>query len=877
MYRYLALLLTMVLVFVTLGSCVKEVVDDLSAESEQSEVSAQPEYEYPKQAQAIDNLLTGEINREGNRQNILLGREYVSTPGSGDNGAYEDTGKKLTDGIALEGFDKYNWVGYRNQSKVVVDFDLGEVVQGVADVVTGALHQIEYGISLPTSVELQLSTDGTDYVKVSRMVAPTKVTDTRRYEFRFCLQQSADVRYIRLVFDKSHSAFMFVDEISAYTYSEDNPDGEKNKVDYYPAIKLEAADEVYWDKSEPDYNKSQNLALNKQVYVSSFASLDEDIAIPSSNTHPSQAGLLTDGKYALSPSWDSTYAFRSTRGDGREIIIDLEKISTVKSAKGEFIAHVSWGVRVPEYVGFAASINGTDWQSIGTAKIEYDEDKDAQSCRFETTFAGEFKARYVKVSFLNFHFAAISEIEIHGTKAISSKAKNPDPNARDITRLSDRYMTPDRFLGIENILCTPICYGDGKVYDPIGMVTKEEFLPYVGYYEDGELKGTFMDTFLFSPCAAFTNPADKIRLDGWKFYIDSHFVEDTNLDALNQAAIQVGEELGIADYKVNIFVSMLRPVPYTPEGVENSFGDIDGDGVDDSLVGPENRKKALKWMVDIQLKMLEDSGFDRLELVGFYWQEEFINVEDEAEIKAFEYIRDYVRGMGYKIMWIPYYRAEGFDKWKDFDFDLACLQPNYAFDYTSDIERLGSTAKQAKLHGMCVELEINSYTNLKNIIRYKQYLQEGVKYGYMDAVKVYYHGTIPSDLTLAKDSPDPYTASVYKDTYMFAKGLLDETYTYLDDEQKDKIQIDDENVVAPVGIRKIDGTMEVEGASGYEVSLYISPKYGDIEVNPDGYYVYRPIRNFIGEDYLELKAIFPDGSEVRFGLYIEIEDHGGEL
>ena len=76
-------------------------------------------------------------------------------------------------------------------------------------------------------------------------------------------------------------------------------------------------------------------------------------------------------------------------------------------------------------------------------------------------------------------------------------------------------------------------------------MTAEEFARYVGYYEDGELKDTFFDTFLFSPCSGFAPEEDRITLKGWQFYIDSQFVADRNLDALNTAVGSAADELGL--------------------------------------------------------------------------------------------------------------------------------------------------------------------------------------------------------------------------------------------------------------------------------------------------------------------------------------------
>lgn len=836
-----------------------------SGESESSQTPSDTEYIPPDSVIAVNNLLTGDIDRSLQRQNFLRGAAYTSSAVSGGgDGSYADRGNMLTDGIIVEGFEKNNWVGYQNKNKIEITFDFGGVKTGIADVEAGFLTLNEYGIWLPDYVELCFSDDGEDYTAVSRVNIPRGVNDIRRVNYGFYLQNSVSARYMKLVILISRNAFVFIDEIAAFTY--DGGEAEEGDLvyDYYPEYTLDSG-EVYWDPGDDDFQTEQNLALGKTVYISSFYPLPKFEAKTSSNSTVSDSHFITDGKYITSPSWDRTGVFRFTRGDGRDVIIDLEKISAVTGAKGEFIAHPSWGVYQPDLVGFSASVNGSDWQGVGTAAVEYDKSKDAQSCKFDIDFAGVFKARYVKVSFLCPSFRAIGEIEITGTKAVPDTAQTPNPAADDITNLSDCYVTPEKFGGINNILCTPICRGDGVNYDPAAMVTTDDFLPLVGYYEDGRLIDTFMDTFLISPCSAYTVKEDIIRLDGWKFYVNSQFRESLNLPALNEAAEIVGGGLGIADYKVNIFMSLLRPVPTSDDGQANSFGDIDGDGEDDPLNLLENRIKALKWMVDTQIAMLEAANCGRINLVGFYWQEEYINDNDPDEIKAFEYIRDYIKGKGYKIIWIPYYNAQAFYKWREFGFDLACLQPNYAFVYTASAERLTSAAIQARLFGMCVELETNTYTNLINIIRYKQYLEYGVKYGYMNAVKIYYQNVIPTEITRAMNHPDPFIASIYKDTYLFAKGLLDENYSYKGEcVHGEETEISAE---AEKAGRKYIGTADLGSASGYTFSLELSPKYGYIETNPDGSFAYTPLTGFKGKDYFCLRASFIDG----FNLTVRVE------
>ena len=361
---------------------------------------------------------------------------------------------------------------------------------------------------------------------------------------------------------------------------------------------------------------------------------------------------------------------------------------------------------------------------------------------------------------------------------------------------------------------------------------------------------------MFSPCSDFTVDVDRTTLKGWKFYIDSQFVADRNLDALNKAVSTVGKGLNKNDYKLNIFFSILRTYPTKADGTVNDFGDIDGDGKVDSFNKIENRKKAIKWMIDTQIQRFKAAGLTKLDLVGFYWQEEHIVLDDPLEVEILQWTADYIHSLGYKLMWIPYYQAQGFAEWKNYGFDLACLQPNYSFMSIRDDYRLDTTAYQAKMHGMCVELELSAWSNRVNIERYKQYLEYGVKYGYMNAVKVYYLGVIPTDLTQALAAEDEYTRAVYRDTYLFAKGLLDENYNK--PVQENLVKPEDLNIKTE-GKSLVKGKINIDSKDFRQLQITVSPKYGALRLDYDGNFTYYPPKDFVGSDSFSIAAIYASG------------------
>ena len=84
--------------------------------------------------------------------------------------------------------------------------------------------------------------------------------------------------------------------------------------------------EEYWDRSEKDYRKKINLISGLTPHIT--AGDENDAAAANHNTPPSK-GTLTDGNIPTSVSYDEKDWFKFARGQSREIIFDITKISTV--------------------------------------------------------------------------------------------------------------------------------------------------------------------------------------------------------------------------------------------------------------------------------------------------------------------------------------------------------------------------------------------------------------------------------------------------------------------------------------------------------------------------------------------------------------------
>ena len=399
----------------------------------------------------IDALLAGGApDRTQVRKNVLAGKTYtLSRPaGSGDDYA-DPEGKKLTDGAYAEQFNTYSWTGFAGGTPVAVDFDLGDDAHGISDIEIGCLRQMEYGIGLAGSVTLYASADGESYTSLGAVYMPASPQDPAKFTYAFRLDETLKARYIRLAFSKQEAGWFFIDEISAYAYSADNAPEQGTVAQYYGDPTVPASEPSYWPETDADYDETLNLALGAEhIYVQHFSELEPKDAVSSLNTP--DPSILTDGT-RVGASWDSADTFRMTRGDGRRITIDLGHISAVERVAFDLLILTAWGVYPVGEVGVLVSENGADWQSVATVWVDYG-DKTAEMLRFTADLGGVRRARYVCLLMQTKGHAAMSEIEVYGTKRVPDSALPVEPERSVENALSDRYPAPEDFGGLLHYL-----------------------------------------------------------------------------------------------------------------------------------------------------------------------------------------------------------------------------------------------------------------------------------------------------------------------------------------------------------------------------------------------------------------------------------------
>ncbi|MBO4366469.1 MAG: DUF4855 domain-containing protein, partial [Clostridia bacterium] len=177
--------------------------------------------------------------------------------------------------------------------------------------------------------------------------------------------------------------------------------------------------------------------------------------------------------------------------------------------------------------------------------------------------------------------------------------------------------------------------------------------------------------------------------------------------------------------------------------------------------------------------------YDRLEFVGWYWYNETIDEAWNADEKTFtEQAVAALRANGREVLYDPFYLSLGFDRWQEYGFSAAVMQPNYSFLSSRpyyEREMLDEFAQAIAREHLGVEIETDepSYFRGDDPSRpasfYESYLYFGAKTGYMDALHTFYQGAGPGSLydfcnATGNTPSDIRLRRLYDVTYQFIKG-----------------------------------------------------------------------------------------------------------
>lgn len=320
-----------------------------------------------------------------------------------------------------------------------------------------------------------------------------------------------------------------------------------------------------------------------------------------------------------------------------------------------------------------------------------------------------------------------------------------------------------------------LCY----IVDCFGHIAidKELFLPAAAHIVDGRIVDFMYDSFIFLsqpnylydylPEGARLKPLNKAD---WLDYVtNEEFLPDMNINALDAAVGEAKKALGNTEYKANVFMTLFYPVKTVSE-----FGEVNGKNLDFS--DPEDRKAGLKWMVDESLRQFAEKNYENIRLAGFYWFCEDMDFVDGGR-ELTRCTTDYIRSLGLKTCWCPYFYAQGYDKWQELGFDIAAHQANYFPEHRKDwpnrgtAERLPLVAESVKQYGIGVGMEMSD-PRVESAEVFKQYMVAGAEYGFMNYPHIYYMGRGPKTINELCNSENPYLRSTYDELYKFIHRTL---------------------------------------------------------------------------------------------------------
>lgn len=843
MKRIFAFLLA-IFTSLALVACNKQDSTDETSVTENETSVVLEEFVFSEDVTTIDSYLTGELDRNMLATNILRGKQYtfdrITNTTYADNGGF-----KLTDGASVNVFDTYSFVGWDGRGAVSIDFDLGSNSHNIADITVGCLRVMDYGIGLPKYVSLQVSNDGEDFTEIGKVLTPSDVTDSMKYEYSIALPKGTNARYIRIYCARQDNAFLFIDEICAFEYSESgtidrtlgvDADQLYTVADFYDYELNLGESNVKVSESDADYNEVQNLALldgvDFQVYH--FDPLRAD----HTNSPKDLLSLLTDGN--LHGDLYTAY-FNSYRGGGRHIIADLGHIMSVSGTTFSFYDRYTWGVSTPPAFYVSVSENGVDWVTVYAYYNENYGKTEKVNDTHNIEFAGDYRARYVRLTFETVPDNSISSSVYLGEFEVIGK-KNPEDAVAAVENTDTpygKYVNPEDF-GIENILFAPITDGYGKHCTDTNVMSEESAYIYLATFdENGKANGVFMDSMAFSTRGALNDHKD--RTEGMNWFFDELFYEGLNLDAVEAAKGRLNSELGTND-KVKIWISVNAPA--------------DGDSFNGKLVTTDKQyNDCLKWQVNEIIRRFNEQNYQNLEFVGFYWQ--FESVRTAKDVDGMKAFNDYVHDKGYLTLWCPYNNAVGIYYNHYVGFDITCLQPNYMF-YDTEPTRLQTTAERAKLYGLCVEIEIESGTQSNDSMKlYRDYLKVGYDMGYMDSIKVYYQGGLPGAYVQGYKSDDALQRAIYDETILYATGKLDEDYHNVT--VMDISGFNDSEITVNHGK---SASIEIGELTNMTYRFVTTPAYGAVQLDTDGTLTYTAMKGYKGEDVIKIE-IFDGISESK--------------
>ncbi len=795
----------------------------------------------------LKRTVLGTLNSSINtskREAISYSKSY--TKNVSPSSSYPDSGNELTDGYipAAPDIQEPGYSGYDKKDLSVV-INLGSAGKDICGFEFYYLISQAPGVHAPQAVTISgsNSANGT-YTQIAyRTVSVNAVDGVKKFSIN--LATTYDYSYIKFEFKKNY-AWTFLAETVVYGIVDGQSDATINPYEEDTLTDSQRTSNLNNVKATGTYSATKGrTVISKNASVSAQSGYSADTRVGFS------AGRLTDGattgahsekKINNSSVWNGLSLTKTNT-----LTLTLNNYSAVNDVCG-FAIHCfnrpTASIELPKYVDIAVSKNGTTFYNVGRV---YAPDTEQENFAFNLYLDTLLSAKKVQFIFpASSGYMWIEEIEVYANRSASVSSS-----------ATTGYMDSSSSIlgGVKDVA---LIYFNHN-YN-LNSVTQNMLLPYVGYLdENGNVIDTMFDGYLFLPqVSAMKCKDDPDTLavepthtpygtncaEDWKWYYNEMFKSNYNLDALNKTAEKVKMLLGKSELKLKVFLT----IPHMDSLMTDTFGDINGDGVNEIVTTQDGRVATAK----LYAKMLQDKfkaqKYENLELCGFYWFHEEIadrdwNYNYTGDAQTAKAVTAGVKAQtGLPMFWIPYYQARGYNSGYSYGFQVVCYQPNYAFDLDTDISRISDAAATARQYGMCIEMEMGEGADVdyRYFQKYMHYLSGGVTYGYMNnALHMYYQNFDTIGRTWDDDSR---SRLIYTYTYQFMNGTLDTT---------------------PSGVSKISastakntayiGTVNPQNTDRFIYAISCSPDHGSLAFAEDGSFVYYPNKGYSGTDTFTYK------------------------
>lgn len=231
-----------------------------------------------------------------------------------------------------------------------------------------------------------------------------------------------------------------------------------------------------------------------------------------------------------------------------------------------------------------------------------------------------------------------------------------------------------------------------------------QFAPYVATDpHDGSAPEWLFDGYLFleiiaSPERGFASGyrPEGARKQEWIGLIDKYLSPERDIAALNNCVGEMRRRIDAPFHRRKVVLSLPEPLPG-----QTDWGEIDGRSLD--FNHDADRVTACKWYIDLLIERFGDAGLDNLQLCGFYWL-----AEEATNTRTFvAQVADYIHQKGLDFYWIPYFKSDGYDQWRELGFDHAYLQPNHFFNNSIPDSRIDETCRLAEEADLSLEMEFD--------------------------------------------------------------------------------------------------------------------------------------------------------------------------